>query len=124
MINEDFAVKRIEELIKLLHHYDALYEAGTPEISDSEYDDLYFELQTLENTYDIYPEDSPTQSIHFELKTGLTKVTHNHPMLSLDKTKDMQEVYRFLGDKDFLSMCSFLLLLHLSYSESHNFLLN
>ena len=105
MVNEDLARKRIEELIELLHHHDALYEAGMPEISDSAYDDLYFELQTLENTYGIYSPNSPTQSIHYELKTELTKVNHNHPMLSLDKTKSMQEVHNFLGDKDFLTMC-------------------
>ena len=105
MLNREEAVKRIEELIKVLHHHDVLYEAGHPEISDTEYDNLYFELQTLENTYNIYLPNSPTQSIHYELKTELNKVTHNHPMLSLDKTKDMNEVYSFLDGQDFLSMC-------------------
>ena len=105
MNNQKEILKQIEELIKTLHHHDALYEAGTPEISDSEYDNLYFALQTLENTYDIYLPNSPTQSIHYELKTELKKVEHNHPMLSLDKTKSMAEVYSFLGTQPYLSMC-------------------
>lgn len=103
--DKELALQRIQELIPLLNHYTELYDAGTPAISDTEWDDLYFELQTLENTYHIYPYNSPTQRVHYELKNNLTKVTHNHPMLSLDKTKSMQDVYAFLGNHDFLSMC-------------------
>lgn len=105
MIDKENALRRIEELIQILNYHTDLYDKGIPEISDTEWDKLYFELQELENEFDIYLPDSPTQNIHYEIKNALTKVKHNHPMLSLDKTKDMQEVYQFIGNKDFLSMC-------------------
>lgn len=104
-MNEELALKRIQELIPILNHHTELYDAGKTEISDTEWDDMYFELQTLENTYNIYLPDSPTQKVHYELKDSLKKVKHNHPMLSLDKTKDMKDVYSFVGDHGFLSMC-------------------
>ena len=104
MINEELALKRIQELIPILNYHTELYDAGKTEISDSEWDDMYFELQTLENTFGIYLPDSPTQKVHYEIKDNLKKVTHNHPMLSLGKTKDMKEVYSFIGDNDFLTM--------------------
>ena len=105
MMNEELALKRIQELIPILNYHTELYDAGKTEISDSEWDDMYFELQTLENTFNIYLPDSPTQKVHYELKDSLKKVKHNHPMLSLDKTKDMKDVYSFVGDNGFLSMC-------------------
>ena len=98
-------MKKIRELIDKLNYYTKLYDEGHPAISDREWDDLYFELVTLEGQYNIYCEDSPTQKVDYRVVNELKKVTHNHPMLSLDKTKDMSEVYKFLGTQDFLSMC-------------------
>lgn len=104
MMNEEEALKRIKQLIELLKYYDNLYELGTPEVSDYEYDKLYFELVGLENDFNIYFDDSPTSKIHYEVKNELNKVVHNHSMLSLDKTKEMREVYNFIGDKAFVTM--------------------
>lgn len=101
----DSTLKRIKELIDLLNYHTELYDKGQTEISDTEWDKLYFELQNLENESGIYLPNSPTQSIHFEVKDGLTKVTHNHPMLSLGKTKDIDEVRSFLGNHNFIAMC-------------------
>ena len=98
-------VNRMKELIQQLNYYTELYDKGQPEITDTEWDKLYFKLQEMEQTYGIYLPDSPTQSIHYEVKSSLQKVTHNHPMLSLGKTKDMNEVRSFLGNKDFIAMC-------------------
>ena len=47
---------------------------------------------------------SPTQTVGYEVKSELTKVKHNHPMLSLDKTKDVDDIIKFLDDKDGLVM--------------------
>ncbi len=105
MVNEELALKRIKELIPILNYHTELYDAGKTEISDSEWDDMYFELQTLENTFGIYLPDSPTQKVHYEVKDNLKKVAHNHPMLSLGKTKNLEEVHDFLGDKAFITMC-------------------
>ena len=91
-------------LIDKLNHYTDLYDQGHPEISDKEWDKLYFTLkQEEEETGVIYP-DSPTQHIHYESVSKLNKVTHDHPMLSLDKTKDIQEVNEFLQAQPFVAM--------------------
>lgn len=91
-------------LIDKLNHYTDLYDQGHPEISDKEWDELYFTLkQEEEKTGVIYP-DSPTQHIHYESVSKLNKATHDHPMLSLDKTKDIQEVNEFLQAQPFVAM--------------------
>ena len=51
----------------------------------------------------MYP-DSPTQSISYEVVTKLEKVGHNHDMLSLDKTKDLNKIKQFIGDNSFVAM--------------------
>lgn len=96
--------EKIQELIKNLNHYTALYDAGTPDISDEEWDKMYFELKELEKeTGLIYP-NSPTQTVFYDVVNNLKKVEHNHKMLSLDKTKSIDEVQAFLGDKEFIAM--------------------
>lgn len=95
---------KIRDLINSLNYYTKKYDEGKPEISDKEWDDMYFHLQDLENFYDIYYEDSPTQRVNFQVVNELKKVTHNHPMLSLDKTKSINEIKSFLGNKDFICM--------------------
>ena len=78
----------IKELVDKLNYYTKLYDEGRPEISDKEWDDLYFDLVQKERFFGIYLPESPTQRVNYEVKNELQKVTHNHPMLSLDKTKD------------------------------------
>ena len=96
--------EKIQELIKNLNHYTALYDAGTPDISDEEWDKMYFELKELEKeTGLIYP-NSPTHNIIYTTVNNLKKSKHNHKMLSLDKTKSIDEIESFLGDKDFVAM--------------------
>lgn len=95
---------RIRDLINTLNIYTEAYDAGSPIVSDREWDDLYFTLVKLENTTGIYYEDSPTQRIHFQKVSKLNKVEHNHPMLSLDKTKELSEVENFIGEKSFICM--------------------
>ena len=95
---------RIRDLINTLNIYTEAYDAGSPIVSDREWDDLYFALVKLENTTGIYCEDSPTQRIHFQEVSKLNKVEHNHPMLSLDKTKELSEVESFIGEKSFICM--------------------
>ena len=53
----------------------------------------------------IYYDDSPTQSISYEVVSSLEKVIHNHDMLSLEKTKSLNEVEDFLGTVPYLAMC-------------------
>ena len=95
---------RIQELVDKLNYHTKLYDEGRPEISDKEWDDMYFELQDLENSYNIYYEDSPTQKVNFQVVNELKKITHNHPMLSLDKTKDLNEIRKFVYNNDYVAM--------------------
>jgi DNA ligase (NAD+) len=104
-MNPDNAhINKIQKLIDKLNYYTKKYDEGKPEISDKEWDDMYFHLQDLENFYGIYCEDSPTQRVNFQVVNELKKVTHNHPMLSLDKTKDIKEIEKFIGNKDYICM--------------------
>lgn len=92
------------ELIDALNYYTKKYDEGNPEISDKEWDDLYFQLIKLESLEGRYYEDSPTRTINYQVVNGLKKVEHNHSMLSLDKTKDPAEVDAFLGNNDYVAM--------------------
>ena len=97
-------LSKIKELVEKLNYYTKLYDEGRPEISDKEWDDMYFELQKLERESGIYLEDSPTQKVNFQVVNKLNKVEHNHPMLSLDKTKDIKEIQKFVYNNDYIAM--------------------
>lgn len=102
MVNK---VKEIRELIDKLNKYTKAYDEGHSLISDKEWDDSYFLLQTKEREYGIIYPDSPTQVIHFETKSKLDKVIHDQPpMLSLDKTKDINVISSFVKGHDWFGM--------------------
>ena len=94
----------IRHLIDSLNYYTKYYDIGQSLISDKEWDDLYFKLIALENKYQIYYKDSPTQKINYQVVNKLNKVEHSHPMLSLDKTKDISVIKSFIGNKDYIAM--------------------
>ena len=98
------AKTRIEYLVSELNRLTELYDKGTPEISDKEWDDMYFELAELERERRYILPHSPTQKVNYTVVNELTKVKHNHPMLSLDKTKDVEEIKSFVGNKDWIAM--------------------
>lgn len=94
----------MKELVQWLNERTKEYDEGNPTVSDKEWDDKYFQLVMMEY-YEGYQEaNSPTQKINWDAVSALNKVKHNHPMLSLDKTKDVDEVKSFLGDKEYLAM--------------------
>ena len=96
---------KIRELIEYLNFHTRFYNEGNSKISDADWDQKYFELQELEKKYLIYFNDSPTQSISYKVVNSLEKVAHNHDMLSLEKTKSLNEVKDFLGNVPYLAMC-------------------
>ena len=73
-------------------------------VSDNVYDGLFDRLKSLENDTGIVLSNSPTVSVGYEVKSSLRKVKHNHPMLSLDKTKNLQDIIGFMGDHEGLMM--------------------
>lgn len=97
-------MEEIRDLINELNYYTKLYDEGHPEISDQAWDNLYFKLVKLENQYKIYFEDSPTQRVNYQVVNKLNKVEHSHPMLSLDKTKDINIIKSFIGNHDYIAM--------------------
>lgn len=91
---------RIRELIDLLNQAGRAYYQESREImSNFEYDKLYDELGALEKETGMVYGDSPTINVGYEVVSELPKETHESPMLSLDKTKSVQGLADFLGDK-------------------------
>lgn len=101
----DKVSSKIRLLIDYLNDATAAYDEGKPYISDIEWDNKYFELENLEKDTGIVFNDSPTQTIIYNNVTSLNKATHNHKMLSLDKTKSEAEVQDFLGVQPYVAMC-------------------
>lgn len=96
--------KSIRNMIDQLNTATYAYDMGKPIMTDEEWDTIYFKLKQLEEkTGLIYP-DSPTQSVNYQVVNELNKVEHDHKMLSLDKTKDIEELTKFLGNKPYIIM--------------------
>lgn len=93
--------KLIEELLKYCDFY---YNKNISLISDYEYDKKYDRLVELENSTGVVYPNSPTQRVGYETVSDLEKVEHNHPMLSLDKTKDIKTIVKFLGNNKGIGM--------------------
>ncbi len=94
-------IKRLKELTEKLNHYrDSYYNNSESLISDKQYDDLFDELQTLEEETSIIMSNSPTNTVGYEVKSKLEKVKHSHLMLSLDKTKSTDDLVKFSDGRD------------------------
>jgi len=93
--------KRIEELVELLNKAVYAYEQEDREImSNFEYDALYDELKNLEEETGVVMAQSPTVRAGYEVLSELPKERHVAPMLSLDKTKEVETLAAFLGEKE------------------------
>lgn len=98
-------VKRIHELVKQLNEYrDAYYNRAESLVVDSEYDRLFDELKALETDTGVVLMNSPTSTVGYDVKSKLEKVSHDIPLLSLDKTKDVDELVKFMGNHKCLLM--------------------
>lgn len=93
-------IERMKELVNTLNNASNAYYNQSPIMSDYEWDKLYDELATLEYTTEIVLADSPTHNVGYSVADELNEVAHNHPMLSLDKTKSVDELINFIGDND------------------------
>lgn len=98
-------IERMKKLNELLAKAaDSYYNTSETVMTDAEYDKLYNELEALEKETGIVLNGSMTQRVGFEVNSYLPKVTHPRRMLSLDKTKDREQLREWLGDhKGFLS---------------------
>ena len=99
-------INRIKELVDVLHKASiAYYKDDNPVMSDKQYDDLYDELESLEKETGLILAGSPIQKVQGYILDGFRKVRHSKPMLSAAKTKYVDEIKRFVADKDFY--CSY-----------------
>ena len=93
-------ISRIKELIEILNKASKAYYAEDVEImSNFEYDKLYDELVQLEAETGTVFANSPTQNVGYEVVSELPKEKHPARMLSLDKTKEVDALVSWLGDK-------------------------
>ena len=95
-------ISKIKELTtELLHHCHLYYNLDAPEISDAEYDRKYDELLQLENEANFWLANSPTRKVQGQVLDSFQKITHSKPMLSAAKTKDVDEIKKFIGSQPF-----------------------
>ena len=97
-------IKLMQELIDYLNYHTKLYDEGKPDITDAQWDEKYFELQKMERVTGVYLPNSPTQKITYQVVNDLKKAQHNHPMLSLAKTKSIEELNTFVKDRYYIIM--------------------
>lgn len=93
-------IDRIKELTKeLLLYCHEYYDLDAPTISDAEYDKKFDTLMKLEDEANFWLANSPTRKVQGEVLPYLEKVRHSVPMLSADKSTNIEDVIRFKGDK-------------------------
>lgn len=97
-INKMDDISRIKELVVILNEASRAYYSTDKEImSNREYDELYDELAKLEEKTGMVMADSPTKHVGYETVSELPKEEHQSPMLSLDKTKSVEDLAAFAG---------------------------
>lgn len=90
------------ELLQYCHEY---YDLDSPTISDTDYDKKFDELKTLEDETGFWLATSPTRKVQGQVLDCFTKIKHSKPMLSAAKTKDVNEIKKFIGNQPFY--CSY-----------------
>lgn len=99
-LHPDVKIDKIKALtMELLQYCHEYYDLDAPTISDAVYDAKYDELMRLENEANFWLANSPTRKVQGEVLSYLTKVHHSIPMLSADKSTDIADVVKFIGDK-------------------------
>ena len=99
-MNKDDRMSRMQELVELLNRAGkAYYQDAEEMMSDYQYDALYDELQSLERELGVTLAASPTVNVGYEVLSELPKERHESAMLSLDKTKETEELKEFAGSQ-------------------------
>lgn len=95
-------MKDMEKLVNKLNEAAKNYysESEITKMSDHEYDRLYDELVAMEKETGVVLPDSPTLRVGYAVVSGLKKITHKYPALSLDKTKDPQVLVKWADEKE------------------------
>lgn len=100
------ADERIRELTSLLNRYrNEYYNENEPSVSDEVYDRLFDELLKLEQENGICMENSPTQTVGYPPVKKFGELTkHQIPLLSLEKTKEINTLCDFIGEHQIMLM--------------------
>lgn len=95
-------IQQIKDLTnELLHHCNLYYDLDSPTLSDAEYDKKWDALKKLEDEANFWLANSPTRKVQGQVLDGFQKVQHSKPMLSAAKTKDVNEIKKFIGSQPF-----------------------
>ena len=109
-----------ETVENLNHHRDLYYNLNSPIITDAEYDDMFDKLKQMEQESGIILSNSPTRNVGCEVRSKLVKVKHDIPLLSLDKTKDINDLIKFIKANPCLMMFKYDgLTVELIYDKGH-----
>ena len=93
-------IEQMQNLIVLLNQASRAYYQESREImSNFEYDCLYDQLVELEKETGVTLSKSPTMEVGYEVLSDLPKEAHPSRMLSLDKTKDRDQLVSWLGSQ-------------------------
>ncbi|MBR3706879.1 MAG: NAD-dependent DNA ligase LigA, partial [Firmicutes bacterium] len=94
-------IEQMQNLIVLLNQAARAYYQESREIMPNiEYDRLYDMLEGLEKETGVTLSGSPTMRVGYEVLSDLPKEAHPQKMLSLDKTKDVNQLRTWLGDQE------------------------
>ena len=98
-------IERLRALTTQLNRYRVeYYSLNAPTVSDEVYDRLFDELSQLERKLGVKMSNSPTQTVGWPAVDKLQKVSHPIPLLSLDKTKRIEDLCTFMGDQQVMLM--------------------
>lgn len=98
-------IGRLRALTAQLNRYRIeYYSLNAPTVSDEVYDRLFDELSQLERELGVRMGNSPTQTVGWPAVDKLQKVSHPIPLLSLDKTKRVEDLCAFMGDQQVMLM--------------------
>ena len=96
-IKNNATTLQIEELREVLHFHEWSYSINNnPLISDYEYDQLFKNLQSIEQEFpNLISPDSPTQRVTVDIVDQSKTVRHLSPMLSLDNSYNAEDLKKF-----------------------------
>ena len=98
-------LQRIRELTDQLNLYrHEYYNLSAPTVTDAAYDRLFDELEALEQQTGVIMANSPTRTVGYTAVSSLEKTSHPIPLLSLEKTKNVDDLIRFSGGRELLLM--------------------
>ena len=95
--NKVFQMKQL--ILKIKDADKAYFVFDNPIMTDKEYDEMVLKLKELEKETGVVFARSPSKKVAGEVKKDLKEVVHTKPMLSAQKTKSIEEVGNFIGDK-------------------------